>query len=75
MVRITKVVEQCAECNLKAFLVSNVAEHLVQMKLFKEAEAEDDDAAANGSLPRGLCQRRCDARFAGQLNTYNENEI
>ncbi|VDK81551.1 unnamed protein product [Onchocerca ochengi] len=60
-----------------AFLVSNVAEHFVHMKLFKEAEAEaeDDDAAANGSLPRGLCQRRCDARFAGQLNTCNENEI
>ncbi|CAG9531475.1 unnamed protein product [Cercopithifilaria johnstoni] len=64
--------EQFAECNLKAFFVSNVAEHVLHMKLFKEAETEDDDdndAVAIRSFPRGLCQRRCDAKFAGQLNT------
>ncbi|VDN91725.1 Uncharacterized protein BM_BM7939 [Brugia malayi] len=64
------MVEQCAECNLKAFLVSNVTEQVAHMKVFMEAEREDcDDAAATGSFPRGLCQRRCDAKFAGQLNT------
>ncbi|VBB35038.1 unnamed protein product, partial [Acanthocheilonema viteae] len=55
-----------------AFLVSNVAEQVLHTKLFEEAEADDDDdddAAAIGSSPRGLCHRRCDAKFAGQLNT------
>lgn len=50
------------------------------MKLFKEPPEfenfvvvddvdDDDDCAATESFPRGLCQRLCDAKFAGQLNT------
>ncbi|VDN30759.1 unnamed protein product [Gongylonema pulchrum] len=38
----------------------------IELDAVDSADDDDDDTASHA---RGLCQRRCDARFAGQLNT------
>lgn len=53
--------QQFAECAFRDFLDSNEVE---QVEHSSVSDADDDSF--------GLCHRLCEAKFAGQLNTYKK---